>query len=226
MPLSALFSQYSTLLPILVVLFLFRKVKDWHVWVIFFYCIYSFTNDSLLLYRDRRGLSIRTFLYSFTILEYLIFALYIHSILASKAIRQVLAVISVLLALACFYFIVTEPLKQFDSVQSAVCALLLISICIIYFFEQINKPQLTLIYASYHFWVIIGILIYLAGNFFLLVFASKFGEKEIESYWIINHISSVLKNILFAIAILIYVKTPKNNKPQMPLEGKYQPFLN
>lgn len=226
MPLSVTLSQYSAILPIVVFLLLLKKIKDWHLWVIFFYCVLSFSNDTILIYRDNRGLRIREFLYSFTIIEYLIFAAYLVSILTNKLVKKILLILSTLFTIFCLYIIIGESLKKFDSVQSSISAIILISFCIIYYFEQINQPQFTFIYSSYHFWIITAALFYLCSTLFLFTFAIRLPQQELDYYWIINHISSILKNILFSVAVLIYVRTPKTPKIQKPNEYDYQPYLN
>jgi len=92
-----------------------------------------------------------------------------------------------------------------------------------FLFEQISKPETVFIYSSFKFWVIIGILVYLAATFFLHGFAASLPTETANKYWFINHYSNMLRNVLFAIAIIVSVKTPK--KPHS-MESGYQPFLN
>lgn len=226
MPLSALFQQYSYFLPILVFLFYFKKIKDWHLWVVFFYCLYSYINDTIVVYRFRHNLAINNLLYSFTIIEYLIFALCLFKVLKNNISKKVLLVVSALFLLFCFYAITHQTLKKFDSVQSSLSAIILISFCIIYLFEQINKPDITFIYASHTFWIVAGILIYLAATLFLYGFAASLPDDVAQDYWIINHASTILKNILFFIAILVYAKSLKLPKSKKPVEAEFHPYLN
>ncbi len=226
MPLSTILAQYSALLPIIVFFLYFKKIKDWHLWVIFFYCVVSFSNDSVLIYRVKHDLDLKPFLYAFTIIEYLIFAVFLFSIIQSKVVKRVLLALSVLFTLFCLYAITWEVLKKFDSVQSCLSAILLISFCIIYLFEQINKPDITFIYASYPFWIVAGILIYLATTLFLYGFAASLPTDAVKDYWIINHVCNVLKNILFSVAVLVYVKTPQTPENPKPNGYDYQPYLN
>jgi hypothetical protein len=221
MPLSVLLSQYSALIPIVVFLIFLNKIKSWQLWVIFFYCAYSFTNDNLIISRFGKGLEITTLLYYFTIVEYLVFSTYLWSILKNRAFKYILITISVLFTFYCLFYILQNTFKGFDSIQTSIEAIVIITFCIIYLFEEMNQPQVTFIYSSYHFWVVIGILIYLAGTFFFFVYASNLSNDELDSFSIINHISNILKNILFSIAFVIYAKVPKIQN-----QREYQPFLN
>lgn len=221
MPLSVLLSQYSALIPIVVFLIFLKKIKNWQLWVIFFYCAYSFTNDNLIISRFNKGLEISNLLYTFTIVEYLIFATYLWSILKNKSFKLILIAASALFTIYCLAYLIQNTFIKFDSIQTSIEAIVIITFCIIYLFEEMNQPQVTFIYSSYHFWIVIGILIYLAGTFFFFVYASNLSNAELDSFSIINHISNILKNILFSIAFVIYAKVPKIRNPR-----EYQPFLN
>lgn len=221
MPPIQIATLFSALLPIATNLILFKKIKSWQLWVISFYCLYSFSNDLFILNRFSKGKEISTLLYSFTVVEYLVFATYLWAVLNSKLLKKVLLTVSALFTLYCFFYIVQKPFSKFDSVQTSIEAIVIFSFCIIYLFEQINQPQIIFIYSSYHFWIIIGILIYLAGTFFFFVYASNLSNSEIDSFLIINHISNILKNLLFVIGIITHVKAPKTQEIR-----EYQPFLN
>lgn len=226
MPLSAVLSVYSAILPILAFLLFFKKVRGRHLWVIFFYCLYSLTNDFFLLYRNARGLNIQTQLYIFTVIEYAVFAFFLRSVLEHKTLRKVLVLLSTPFVVFCFYQIYAQTINVFDSLQTSIGAIVLIAFCIAYLFEQVNKPQLSFIYSKPQFWMVVAILIFLAGTFFLFVFTAALPQAESDKYWVINHISNVLKNILFLIAILIYVKTPNSPQVLKTDEYDYQPYLN
>jgi hypothetical protein len=221
MPPLQIITLFSALLPITTILVLFKKIKSWQLWVIAFYCIYSFTNDNLILSRFNKGLEISTLLYSFTIVEYLVFATYLWSILKNKTFKYILIAASAFFTIYCLTYLIQNTFIKFDSIQTSIEAIVIITFCIIYLFEEMNQPQVTFIYSSYHFWIVIGILIYLAGTFFFFVYASNLSNAELDSFSIINHISNILKNILFSIAFVIYAKVPKIRNPR-----EYQPFLN
>ena len=224
MPVSVALSLFSYLLPIVVFLILLKKIKSWQLWVIFLYSFYSFSNDSVILYRDSKGLYINHFLYIFTVLEYLLLATYFWSIIQTKRLKTTLIVLTVLFASFCIFNILTKPYKSFDSVQTSIEAILLIAYCIVYLFEEVNKPQITFIYSSFHFWIVIAILIYFSATFFLFVYANSLPLETAQDYWIISHFSNILKNIFFATAFIIYAKKPSKPNKQHPTE--YQPFLN
>ena len=149
----------------------------------------------------------------FTVVEYTLFSLFFYYLSDNKRFKSVLLIISILFyALAITNFLVLGKYKNFDSVPATAEAFLIILYCIYYFFDQLNKPQITFIYLTFQFWITIGIFIYVAGTFFLFVQYSILSENERTSFWIITLISNILKNILFSISFIIPSKPSDSNK--------------
>lgn len=225
MSIPELLAYYSDLLPIsifLLLLFSQRGKISLPLWVILFYCIYSFVSNTLLYNQKETTYNLSWLIYgTFTIIEYSTFALAICYLLIRNRIKLVLIYISICFILFCIISLLFKPNYRFDSLHISIEAIILLGFCIVYLFEQISMPEVVFLYASYHFWIIIGILIYLAVTFFLYAFASNLPYKILNEYWIINHFGNILKNIMFTIAIIIYVKPPK-----MHNHGEYRPFLN
>lgn len=229
MSILELAAYFSDLLPIVIsILFFFHKKKIGLslLWVILFYCFYSLINNSIVLYKSNHTQDSSLYIYIFTIIEYSLFASFIYTVLHNSYLKKVLLICSFLFVSFCLFNIFFQPKYKFDSLQTSIESLILLIFCIIFLFEQINKPELVFIYASYKFWVITGILVYIATTFFLYIFAASLPLKQAQEYWVISHVSNILRNIFFATAIIINVNSQKTQKPQKPLEGGYQPFLN
>ena len=214
-----LLAYYSDLLPVIAFFLFLIKRKEKVFWVIFFYSICSFITNTVLL--NNQNESIVTVLSVFTGVEYIFFSVILYLFISSHIIKKLIVFISIFFILFLITTILFESKYQFDSLQTSIESILIIGFCIIFLFEQINQPQLSFIYTSYNFWIVIGILTYLAITFFLYVFAASLPLEVADEYWIINHIASILKNILFTIAIILYVKPPK-----MHNHGEYRPFLS
>jgi hypothetical protein len=80
-----------------------------------------------------------------------------------------------------------------------------------------NDTTTLFIYTKPAFWIILGIVLYLAGSFFVYLFASYLSRDELTRFWIITNIFSILKNIFFAIAVYINAK-PSNDSIRYDLE--------
>ncbi len=114
----------------------------------------------------------------------------------------------------------TTP-KNIDSVPIGIETILILIYSFYYFYEQINDTSNLFIYITYQFWIVIGIMIYLAGSFFIYIFANHVDRQTLNQYWFLTNVFYVIKNILFVVAILIHVKQSKNPPP-----AKFRPYLN
>jgi hypothetical protein len=104
-------------------------------------------------------------------------------------------------------------------------SILIIILCLIYLYEQIDKPQNYFIYSSPNFWVILGFLSYMAGTLFLFIISNSLPWSERLKFWVINNICNIFKNILFSIAFLINYfnyKYPTIDKPYDNLLEEYE----
>ncbi len=150
----------------------------------------------------------------FTAIEYVCFVLVIIFLLQNKSLLKVVKLTSLAFIIFCLLSLTLSNNKfHFDSVQSSISSLLIIIFCIFYFYEKLNEPQLQFIYSEFHFWIILGFLIYLSATLFLYVYVTSLPELIARKFWVINSFSNILKNVLFSIAIIIYIKTPITKKP-------------
>ena len=167
------------------------------------YSIDSFISDNLsgwlfLIEKNTTGYTVQN---AFTILEYSLFTYLVFIELQNKTIKKIIILLSALFYFICIYnYISTTP--HFDSMNVTVESILIISYCIYFFFEQINIPRVTFIYSSHQFWIISGILIYLASTFFLFMQADSLSKEVRRGFWIIAILSQIIRNLFFLIALL------------------------
>jgi len=155
----------------------------------------------------------------FTVIEYTLFSLFFYYLAEKKKFKSVITITSILfyiVAITNFWFLGKS--KKFDSFPATLEAVLVMIYCIYYFYDQLNRPEVTFIYSKAHFWITVGIFIYLSGTFFLFVQSSVLSDTERSNFWIINLISNILKNILFSIAFII---PSKPWDPDKKLEKPY-----
>jgi hypothetical protein len=218
MALVDLISYFSGILPILVFLIFIFKMKKDEVWVIFFYCLYSFANDSLIIYRSNHSLKFSVFLYIFTLLEYLFFSFILYSFLHNTFFKRLIIVLSIVFTIFCLYNILFGRFSKFDSYQASIESILVISYCIFFLYEEMSNPQIPIIYSSFKFWFIIGALVYLSATFFLFIYASDLPDQTRQQYWIINTFGNILKNLFFSISFLMY---KRQSTSKLSMQNKY-----
>ncbi len=179
---------------------------------VFVYCLYALLNDlvrnSELISHLIPNLAKSDFLLlsTFTIIEYTLLAYYIYNLFKNKTFKRVLLIASCIFLVIAFGNLILEMnsnTPQFDSVPIAISSLILITASIFYFFESIQDPDITFIYSKPSFWVVVGIMIYFSGTFFLFLQYDNLSEEDKNNYWIISIICFVLKNIFFSISFIL-----------------------
>jgi hypothetical protein len=73
-----------------------------------------------------------------------------------------------------------------------------------------------LIYHRYPFWIVAGIMIYLAGSFFIYIYATQVDIQTRHEYWVFQNAFTIIKNIFFIISLLVYKK-----KNRISVQKKY-----
>jgi hypothetical protein len=193
---------FSNFLPIIFFLIFSRKNKnDVGLRIIIAYALINFLINYLIIISSNQN----TILYeSFTPIEFLFFSSFLFITIKSKAIRKLIIVLSscFICFLALFYALNKKDAIVIDSIPIGIETILILIFCFYYLYEQMNDVNTIFIYNKYTFWIILGIIIYLSGSFFIYVFANQF-SKEISKYWFITNILSILKNIFFTIAIVL-----------------------
>ena len=195
------------------------------LWVIFYYCLYSFLNDVTvgILTDQATELNDRisfVLLSVFTVVEFSLFSVAIRMILKKKILRDIIKIsfpLFVIFAAIVFYLSFKSSI---DSVSITVEYIIIIIFSLFYFYEEISIPNFTFIYNSSRFWIIVGILTYSTGTFFFFLYSSSMLGQDWDNWSIINFIFTILKNILFCIAIIIATKVPLH--PLFPELEEYE----
>ena len=143
----------------------------------------------------------------FTIVEFCCFSLFFYfTLLPHPRLRKAILVFIVLFSVFCVLNLLLgfNRNDNLDTIPVTFQAIFIMSLCVIYFFEQIRNPNSLFIYSTSEFWVVTGILVYLAGTFFIFIYSANLTQEELNRYWPINYIFNALKNILFGLAIYIH----------------------
>jgi len=105
---------------------------------------------------------------------------------------------------------------DFQSLIFSIENIIIIPLCVLYFYEQISKPDTLFIYLLKSFWIILGIIIYVTGTLFVFIYIDSLPAAEQNKYWVINLIFNTTKNFLFAIALIINETKQKKYKTTDP----------
>jgi len=121
-----------------------------------------------------------------------------------------------------FIYSYASNFKQIDTVNVGVETIIIIIFSFYFLYELTNENKIFFIYNDYRFWIIIGMVIYLAGSFFIYIYADQLSVSEMKQFWFLTWIFYIIKGITFSIAILIFIhQYEKNNH-----KNKTIPYLD
>lgn len=209
-------SIISGILPIIFFLVFLKRNKERKLWVVFIYVTLSFLTDFTLTLFPKDAPA-KFYIFSFfTVMEYSLFSLFFYLCFKSKLIKKVILVAAPLFFILVMYYVFNKnQSNSFDAIPASLESILIIVFCVCFFFEQIRDMEVSFIYSSKTFWIIVAILIYMSATFFLFISSEYITQEERKAYWFINSISNVIKNILLAIAFIMpnYKPRPFNDRP-------------
>jgi hypothetical protein len=127
--------------------------------------------------------------------------------------RSVLLVGSAFVLSTVLFSYLNSQVRTIDSIQIGIETIIILLFSFYYLYERMNDTTTLYIYSTFHFWIVLGMVLYLSGSFFIYIFADTLPKTEVNRYWFITNILSIMKNIFFAIAIIVNSKPPKTFPP-------------
>ena len=155
----------------------------------------------------------RIYITVYTSLEYFFFSFIIANLIQNIKVRKILIGLSICFYLFQLVYFFNAKFKPVDSIPIGVESILIFSYTIFLFIEEFQKSKTRYIYGNAWFWIIIGIMIYLACSFFFNILVNL-DRKSIRPYWFLTYIFEIIKNILFVIGIFLYSRKTNKNESQ------------
>lgn len=143
--------------------------------------------------------------------------------LVSNKAKQALIIFSILFFIFLIYFYISSHFSRIDSIPIGIESIIIISFSFYFFYEKIKNPSLSYIYSDFRFWILIGMIIYLAGSFFIYIYGEQLSKDAWDKFRILTVILYIMRSIFFIIGLIVFVKAPKE-KPK--LSNKNIPFLD
>jgi len=198
----------SYILTIIVFLLFVNNNRNTRAIIIIAYTSYSFINDVIIEKKLLTGIVTDSSLLMsiFTIVEFLFLFIYLSLILVHKRIKIFLYACSLFFFVVAFLNIYENLIQNspsLDTIPIAVSSIILIIGSLVYFFETIQTPEVSFIYSKPSFWVVVGIMIYFSGTFFLFLQYENLSDTDKKTFWIINMFCLILKNIFFSISFIL-----------------------
>lgn len=174
--------------------------------VIYFYLLFSIVNHILSNFTHYLFPAVEVFVeLIYTPIEQLFFAYFFYSILQNQYFKKIIFSSSILFLVFWLIFTFYKKEEIFDSVPTAVESLLTIVYSFFYFYEQIKNPDSLFIYSKANFWVVVSLLVYTSGTFFIFIYAQNWLNDNyfFKQFIYINATFYIVRNILLAISMMI-----------------------
>lgn len=210
---------FDLLVLFLIFFFIKREKRNKNFLILSTYCSLDLIINTITEFPIKEQMYL---IYSvFTLSEYILFATLLWFNIKKAGFKKIIIISSlVFTSFLIIYYLTVKP-RSIDSIPIGIETILILIFSFYYLLEQMNDMSDQFVYSRYHFWFVIGIMIYLAGSFFIYIFANQVDRDTLAKYWFLTNMFYTLKNILFAIGILTYVKQLKNPRPE-----KLYPYLN
>jgi hypothetical protein len=180
--------------------------------VVAIYLSYEFLTDQIAT-QFYNSSKIIFFLYSlFTIIELSLFGFCFYHLIKNKAVKKTIPAIATLFTFFAITYFLTTSKKVIDTIPIGVETLIIISYSCYYLYEQVSDLTTTnFIYDRYSFWIVSAMLMYLAGSSFIYIFANQVDQQTRTEYWIFINVFVIIKKLLFAIGLLVFLKRQKTS---------------
>jgi hypothetical protein len=198
-------AAYSDFLPLLIFLLFFKKSKvNLSIWIIVLSALIAILLFQASIYFSQGWTK---YIIGFTtISEYGLFALFIWLNIRSQIARKIILFTSILFILFIIGYFIWVPIKVIDTIPIGIETILILIFSFYFLYERMNEPSTLLVYNDFRFWVVLGMVLYLASSFFILILSDQMLRKEFDHYQILTFIFYTLKNLFFTIGIFVHAK--------------------
>lgn len=149
----------------------------------------------------------------FTVVEFCFYLWIVSLIVNNSRMKKIIRVILIFFALASVGNIIfIQKMKAFHTVTYAIGCLLIVAVCIYYFFELFKYPKSVKLKNTPAFWICSGLLFFYCCGFPLFGmfnFLSGISKLIIKNFYTIIVILNIFLYSLFTIAFLCRLKTRK-----------------
>lgn len=103
----------------------------------------------------------------------------------------------------------------FDSVNTTIEAIFIILLSILFFYEQLNDPEITFVYDTKDFWIVVAFLIYTSATMFVFISTEILSISQRDAIWSISRSANIIKNVLLGLAFSKPIFKKLNNDRSM-----------
>lgn len=207
-------SVYSSALPILAFLIFKQNWSERLKWVCLFIICLSVAADIFNSYLASKNFTNIWVINIYFLLDsFLVLYFFYWNFRYKNYWTLLIAILLAVILVSWFINYFANEYTKLDSLTNGIETLSIIILSILFFYEQLTKPQNLFVYSTAAFWIVAGLLVYKAGTFFLFLYFNTLEQsqkKDFGNYYIINSAFLIVRSLLFTIAFL--TKKPLNNK--------------
>lgn len=183
--------------------------------VVFYFMTFLILHELIFdLFRVRYPFAMYFFNQLFVPIEFLfILAVFKYSF-NSFRLKQSLYTLYFLFLFFCLVInLFSTPKSHYNDIINVVEALIIIVLCALYYFEQMNNPNTLFIYKESAFWFISGIFIFFCGSFFVFLYDRIAINVEgfLEQYVYLHSFFNITRSLIFSFTMKL-----NPTKQQMP----------
>jgi len=79
----------------------------------------------------------------------------------------------------------------------------ILSFSIYYYYTVTIKKNISYIYEETKFWIVTAYFLNSAGTFFLYLYISSLNRDDIEKYYTLNYVFTIIRTIVLSVALLM-----------------------
>lgn len=197
-PLAGIIASYSLLAIPITLLALRPSRLSLTGKLLFIYALTAFTGDRIPEIIHTSSTTTRSLSFIFTITEYTFFTLFFYRFFRRKSYKKWVIAGSLIFIVIAALELEKFGLVYYSRFNAGTAVILIISYSLLLFHEWLMDDPMEIIYKKPAFWITLGCLVYLSGNFFFFITVGKQWEQN----WPLHTVFSLLKNILFVMAII------------------------
>jgi hypothetical protein len=121
------------------------------------------------------------------------------------------------------YFNLSTDFTRIDSIPIGIESIIIISFAFYFLYEKIKTPTAVFITSDYKFWIILGMIIYLAGSFFIYIYGEQLNKEEWKKLKHLPLLFYIIRALFYSIGLIVFSKAPVETKK---LKEKTIPYLD
>lgn len=167
----------------------------------------SLVTDTLSYNLGKKGTSTVGLIHVFTLVEGSFLLYFFYTLLKKQSSAQkIIATLGfIFIAIWTLRALLFKSFFVYDYFTQTIEFIVLLILCLMYFFQKVKITDTTFIYNTYEFWLVAALLIYCAGTFFSFFIPMNASERNTDTlvFESISRFGNIFKSVLITVAFCI-----------------------